>query len=146
MAKSKFVKLGEKASIFFDPTSGLKVTSGKAVELSNVHKASKRVVRGLKSGHLDYADSEDQEDLELVYLDSSKNKPVGKVEKNEEEEEDAFNPDQEWDEKSLKKLKVGELEKVAKFFELDYTDQELVDMTKAQLIEAILADEEEDEE
>lgn len=137
MAKRKFVKLGEKASIFFDPTSGLKVVPGQAVELSNVHRQSKRVVRGLKSGHLDNVDSDEMDELEVVYIDA-------KAEvKKEEENNDTFDMDQEWDEKSLKKLKVSQLEDLARHFELDYTDAELKAMNKNELIDAILADEEE---
>jgi len=74
MAKSKHVKLGEKASMFYDPTTKLKVVPGKAVELSNDNIRSKRVIRAIKSGHLDYADSEDMEDLDVIALEKAPTK------------------------------------------------------------------------
>lgn len=60
MAKRKFVKLGEKASSFACPTTGLKITRpGVIVELLPEHEKSKKVKAAIKGGHLESATEEE---------------------------------------------------------------------------------------
>lgn len=128
MAKSKHVKLGEKASLFYDPTSDLKVTPGKAVELSAQHKMSKRVVKAIKSGHLDYVDSEELQELDVVSL---KKAPAKQEAAKEEEEEELT-------ENKLSKMKKSELVALAKDYETGFTEEEIKDMKKEEIIDALL--------
>lgn len=142
MAKNrKYVKLGEKASLFFDPTSKTKVTPGTAVELSNTAKMSKRVIKAIKSGHLDYVADNELEDLTVKSL--RKDATTKKVEKKDEVDAEV-----EYTEKSLMKLKKSALIDLAKENFTEYDDEELEGMTKDELTEEILAlnEEEEDEE
>lgn len=61
MSKTKFVKLGEKASSFSCPTTGVSLTKGKVVELNTEQLNSKKIKQALKGGHLEYASPEDIE-------------------------------------------------------------------------------------
>lgn len=132
MAKSKHVKLGEKASLFYDPTSGLKVTPNKAVELSAQHKMSKRVTKAIKSGHLDYVDSEELKELEVVSLEKAPAKQEAKTE--------ATDGDDELSEAKLSKMKKAELLELAKDYETGYSEEELGDMKKDEIIDALLSE------
>jgi len=158
MAKSKFVKLGEKASMFFDPTSALKVVPGQAIELSNGNKKSKRIIRAIKSGHLDYADSDDREELNVYTLkdlekaredkksSARKNakaaaaeKKVAKVKEDEPEDDE---PEDDGDEavtkESLLKLKKDVLVEKALEEGSGYGEEELDSMNKSQISDEIL--------
>lgn len=55
-AKIRFVKLGETASSFSCPSTGISVGVGAVVELTPTIKASKKVIAALKGGHLEYAE------------------------------------------------------------------------------------------
>ena len=53
---SKSIKLGEKATMFFDPISGLKVIPGQVVTPTKNQLSSKKVTNALRYGHLEYTD------------------------------------------------------------------------------------------
>lgn len=157
MAKSKFVKLGEKASVFFDPTSKLKITPNQAVELSNESRMSKRVIAALKSGHIEYAYQGDEDDqLQQITQDSlskgKKDQKVARKSKTDDKPKDSDpvnddeGEDDEWDEKSLMRLKKQELINMAKENGSEFTEEELEDSNKEELTEEILSLLEEDPE
>jgi hypothetical protein len=51
----KFVKLGEHASVFSDPTSGLLVIGDEVHQLETKHERSKKVKVAIQGGHLVHA-------------------------------------------------------------------------------------------
>lgn len=66
MSKKTHVKLGDNAQIFHDPTTGLKVLPNKVVELSSKQKRSKKILKALKGGHLDYCQPEEEQEEKKV--------------------------------------------------------------------------------
>ena len=150
MAKAKHVKLGEKASVFYDPTSGLKVTPNRAVELTKEAQISKRVIKAIKSGHLDYVHDDEMGDLEVMSVEDQQPRKTAdtnkkKVEANKQKAQDQKSAasdeaedEDEWDEKSLKRLKKDELVKMAKDNGTELSDEELEDSTKDELTSEIL--------
>jgi len=62
--KKKFIKLGEKASSFSCPTTGVSLSGNKVIELTPTLAASKKIKNALRGGHLEYADEKEvTEDL-----------------------------------------------------------------------------------
>jgi hypothetical protein len=58
--KIDYIKLGDKANFFYDPTSGLKVLPGQVIKVdAEKVKANLKLNKALKSGHLEYADEND---------------------------------------------------------------------------------------
>lgn len=113
---AKFVKLGEKATMFFDPTINLKVLPNKIVELPKNYRRGKLTAKALRSGHLketNEKDNWDDDDIDFDNIDYSESK--------------------------LMKMKQVELVEVAAHNESDYTEDELGDMKKKELVEEILA-------
>lgn len=55
--RKKYVKLGEKASSFSCPTTGISITGDTVIELIPIMQSSKKFIAALKGGHLEYADS-----------------------------------------------------------------------------------------
>jgi len=108
---AKFVKLGEKATIFYDPTLSFKVITGEVKELPSNYRFGKRTVKALQGGHLVLTDKNDTLDKE----------------------------DEELTAEVLKAYKKADL--VAKALELksEYSEEELNSMTKAELIEEVLS-------
>lgn len=147
--KKKFVKLGEKASIFFDPTSRLKVVPGKAYELSVQANASKRVRRALKAGHIEYASKDEDGKLEFVALSVKVKKAQ---EQKQEDKADELDPDEvDYSLAALKRLNKPQLVALALEIEgIEEDEDELKDLNKEPLIDLILEmvedeDEEDDE-
>ena len=58
MSVSKYVKLGELASFFHDPVSGLTVSKGDVVGITNAQASSKKIRLALNGGHLVLTDEE----------------------------------------------------------------------------------------
>lgn len=130
--KKRYVKLGEKALSFYDPISGLSITTGEAVELTVTHRQSRRVIKALKSGHIENVDSEELDNYITIDAD-------GAVEKPEEEpaEEKDWKDAVEYNEKYLNKLKVAQLRELATEY-LDWTEAEIAEATKNEIILALL--------
>lgn len=130
--KKRYVKLGEKALSFYDPISGLSITTGEAVELTVTHRQSRRVIKALKSGHIENVDSEELDNYIIIDAD-------GAVEKPEEEpaEEKGWKDAVEYNEKYLNKLKVAQLRELAAEY-LDWTEAEIAEATKNEIILALL--------
>lgn len=68
------VKLGNKASVFHDPSTGLTVHKGEVVELNNKQMLSKRIRSAINGGHLVYAVSEKEEEKVAVNVEAVKEK------------------------------------------------------------------------
>lgn len=49
---AKIVKLGEKASFFYDPTTNLQVSKGEVLTLTKKQEYSKKIRKALQGGHL----------------------------------------------------------------------------------------------
>lgn len=127
---AKYVKLGSKASIFYDPTTNTKVLPGQIVEVKGIGKFSKKINAALKGGHLENVSKEDFEKFQKG----------GTV--NNDEDINTGNWVEQWDdfdEKSLKGLKNDQLAKLATHLESEFSEQELGQMKKAELIEEILS-------
>jgi len=56
---AKYVKLGEKASMFYDPTLNLKVLPKKVIELPKNYRIGKITMRAIANGHLLITDKND---------------------------------------------------------------------------------------
>ncbi len=81
-----YVQLGEKAGMFYDPTSRVKVLPGQVVEVATFQQHSKKLIKAIKGGHLDKATKEDFDKCE-----NSIKAPKGPVKKAKvEKEEDKF--------------------------------------------------------
>lgn len=93
MAKNaNHVALGESALSYYDPSLGLKVLPGQAVELPKNWKQSKKTSKAIKAGHLDLVSKGDLEDYTVVEFTDHRvgaMAPDGNdVKKTEEEEEE----------------------------------------------------------
>lgn len=126
-SKVRYVKLGEKASSFSDPTSKLKLTPNVAVKLEKRHKQSRRVLNAIKAGHLEYCDKD-----EFDNMDGNGNG------KDDDDGNGNGNDTQLHTEKLLMKKKKKALIKIATEMETDQTALDLDEMTKAELSEEIL--------
>lgn len=138
---AKYVKLGKKAEIFFDPTTRTKVLKNQVVKLENRDKFSKKITAAIAGGHLVNSTKEEYND----YLEDNQ------LIENTQEQESWIEP---WleandiEEKTLKSLKHQQLVELTSHFGSQYTLAELKDSTKAELIEEIIelnSEEEEDE-
>lgn len=144
---AKYIKLGEKAEIFFDPTTRTKVLKGQIIKLEDKQKFSKKIAAAIGGGHLVYSTKEAYND----YMEDSSQATTKSATK--EEAVDWMEPwleANEVAEKTLKPLRHEKLVELAKHFESEFTAEELKDSTKAELIEEILdlqpEEEDEDEE
>lgn len=54
---AKYVKLGEKASSFYDPSTGFKVSGDKVKEVTKEMQVSKKFKKAIKGGHLEWAEA-----------------------------------------------------------------------------------------
>lgn len=122
----QYVKLGEKASMFYDPTTEVKVLPGQAVGVTNREKESKKFKRAIGAGHLERISKEEAEELNSSTTKANE-KAAADVEADQSEEG-----------RSLGKMSKSEL--VEKAMELDLgTEKELDDMSKREL-KAIISD------
>lgn len=127
---AKYVKLGSKASIFHDPTTGIKVLPGQVVEVKGVGKFSKKITAALQGGHLENVSKEDFEKYQKTGITSNDESLEGD---NWVEQWDDF------DDKSLKGLKNEQLVELATFLESETPLEELKQMKKADLVEEVLS-------
>lgn len=120
---AKIVKLGDKASFFFDPTSKTQLSPGEVMELSKRQMLSKKVKKALQGGHLVLTGKEE--------LEAFKNGT--KLEVNEENNWlESFDPT---DAKAVSKLKVEELKELIKYTsDEEYDEDYFEDMKKADLL------------
>lgn len=121
---SKKVKLGDKANSFYDPTSKLKVLPGDVIELKAIHKVSSRVIKALRDGHLQVTDAASTKEVKETVKEKE-------VNPNKWIEELDMVPEK------ISKLKKEQLIQIAKFYETEYSDEELGDLKKDELVEEI---------
>ena len=108
MANDRYFALGKKASLFYDPSTGLKLLPGMAVKQTAKLKRSKKISVALKGGHLEYIDSGEKENYKIVSLENETKKDDSKKEKEDEPKpgEEGFDtkePEDGWDKDSLDK-------------------------------------------
>ena len=77
MSKKVYVKLGEKALSFFDPTSRLQLAKGEVIEIEKSKLITKKATVAMRQGHLSYAFQEEFEKFQ-----DSKNRTVETVKPN----------------------------------------------------------------
>ena len=124
----QYVKLGEKASMFYDPTTEVKVLPGQAVGVTNREKESKKFKRAIGAGHLERISKEEADELNLATVEANE-KAKAKAENESNEAEEG---------RSLNKMSKAEL--IEKAVELDLgTEEELDGMSKKEL-RAIISD------
>lgn len=133
--KKRYVCLGDNATIFHDPNSRMKVISNWAVEIPANWRSNKRLNKAIKNGHLDFVDSADMDNYEMVPLTGRVKGAAAKVLK-QDEGKDAG--DQEVTHESLMKLKKPALIKLAEEAETEFDDTELEGMTKTELADEIM--------
>jgi hypothetical protein len=80
---AKFVKLGEQASVYSDPTSNLLVIGKDVIKLNPKQETSKRVKKALSGGHLIHATEDEYK--KFVKGELATEKETGKVVKKLEE-------------------------------------------------------------
>lgn len=137
------VKLGEKASMFFDPTTKVKVLPNQAVPVSNREKESKKFKRAIAAGHLERV-SED----EANKINSKQSKRVAKIlGESKTESAGKGKKDDEVEDKPVEKMNKGELVAHAVKNGMG-TKEEMEDLNKPDLLDHILTynDEDEDDE
>jgi len=70
---SKFITLGPKANGFFDQTTGITIARGEKVEINDRQLRSRRIAMALNSGHLVFAQPEQEvkkeKEIDLQKLD-----------------------------------------------------------------------------
>lgn len=119
--KVRYVKLGEAAAegSFFDPQLNLRLVPGNMEILPNNFRGSKRTVRALAGGHLEYVDSEEVQ----AFLDAQD------TQDNEDDDDD--------DEVTAAMLKKYNKEKLTAFIidnDEEADESELASMDKATLL------------
>lgn len=141
---AKYVKLGKKAEIFFDPTTRTKILKGQVVKLEDRRKFSKKISAAIAGGHLIHASKEDFNDyMEDVNSQNNKNTSAnGSTVKTGSTEDtdwiEAWLSANELTDKNLKPLKKDKLVELVKHFESELSKEEIEDLSKAELIEEIL--------
>ena len=134
---AKYVKLGDKAESFYDPTTKTKVLKNQVVKLEGKGKFSKKITAALAGGHLVNCTEEDYKDF---LSDSGAEAQVASTQKDWKEEFDIS------DEKALSALTKAQLVELAKYHETETEDSELNSMNKKELVEEVLSLVDEDEE
>lgn len=124
---AKYVKLGDKALSFYDPNSKLKLTPGVIVKLEKESRKSKRVMKAIGTGHLQYSTEE-----------AFKKQGKSKTGKTQNVDPDAWKAEVIYEEAKLKKLNNDKLQQLAVDLKTELTTEELADAKKAELINEIL--------
>jgi hypothetical protein len=151
MAKKRFVKLGEKASVFFDPINRLKVLPNDIVEVSGMAKFSSKINAAIKGGHLEVVSEDEYNEWQKANgvkdADNKGNTPKETVKDNfiQPEGDEWMEDYEDYTEESLKKLTNANLVKLAVYHETEMDEKDLAKLSKANLIAEILELTEEDE-
>lgn len=124
--KQSYLKLGEDALSFYDANAKLKLTPGQVVEMTTKMKASKRIKAAVNAGHLEKADEDDYQEF-LNGVDT----------KSEAVAQDVDDEMDNLTEKDLKKMKKPQLIEVAKFNEVDASDEDYDSLNKGEIIELL---------
>lgn len=148
---ANYVKLGEKASMFYDPVTQTKILPGQVIKISGRDKFSKKISTAIKGGHLDKVEQSEYKAY-MESLGKAENNSTGaedKEEKKEKVNEDTFIVENHTDfsEEGLAKLSKKELLKLVNYYDTEVDDKALSKYTKQELIdEVIILVEEEEEE
>ena len=118
-----FLKLGEHASMFFDPTSMVKILPGQVVAVNAKQQQSKKLKKAKNAGHVIVATADEYED----YLAGVKEKAAPASEE-DTEEVDIY---------SMKKSAL--VKHASEVLADDYSKEDLNEMTKADIIELLEA-------
>ncbi len=146
MAKGdKYIGLGEKASLFYDPSVALKILPGQAVKLTAKIRRSKKVSVALKGGHLERIDSEEISEYKVIGEENEnkieEKKSEEKVDKTPKPGDDNFEtnePEEGWDEKSLEKQLKPHLYNLALHYGTEVEEADLKGYNKDELVEEIM--------
>ena len=136
----QYVKLGEKASMFYDPTTQVKVMPGMAVGITNREKESKKFKRAVAAGHLEKISKDDADALNTKTIARA-----AKLNAKADTKKAASAPSEDTDEKEVSKMNKSEL--IAKAVDMGKgTEEDLDDMTKKELVVLIESEDEDEEE
>lgn len=137
---AKYLKLGLKASVFYDPSTQKKVLPGQIVKFSSKELKSERIINAITGHHLVQVEADELKEYQSA--NSAAEPKATKSPEPELEEEDG-------DEEELSKLTVAQLiDRIETDYDLD--DEELARVKKLKKPELIqyytelLAEEEED--
>lgn len=133
MAKEqKYLRLGEKASTFNDSSANLSISNRQVVPMTAIHRMSKRVIKALKTGHLEYT-SEKKYNKYLTELAAEKEAKPTVDSGNDDSDASTY---QAMDEKVLGKMKNEELTEIITE-NSDITEDDLDGFVKADLVKVI---------
>lgn len=139
-----YVKLGEKAATFFDPSSRLNLRTKDEIKVLDKQHRTKRTLEALRNGHLEKATEDDYNDYQLLQSEKGtapKKESVG----DGNPTSDDWKENVEYTEAGLKKLTKPKLIELATDLETEYSEEEMDKLTKAEVAEEILELKEEDE-
>lgn len=126
------VKVGTKAYIFHDPSTGITVKKGEIKELTVAQYNSKRIRSAINGGHLVITNENIEKEIQKdVKVDNKK-----AIEKFKEMAESGMTG-----EKIAKAFNLDTLKTMAASFDIEVTDED----TKLSIVEALLEEEEEEE-
>lgn len=128
----KYIKLGEKARSFADPTTLFRISGKQVKEVTAAVERSKKFMQAKKKGHLETATAEEYENFQKGIANSSSTNS---------EEKKVMSTD---DLKNLKKDQI--VDQILKDFEQEKSKNQLSSMSKDELIEYYFECEEETEE
>lgn len=131
---NKYVKVGAKANIFHDQSTGITVCKGEIVELNQAQLVSKRVRAALAAGHLEYANPELEKDL-------LKEEKAEKLPELSKRFHDMYKSGKD-SKKASEAFTLAELKQLAEASEIEIDDND----TKATIAQALYEDIEESEE
>lgn len=148
---TRYIKLGPKAEIFYDPTTRTKVLKGQVVPLQGKNRFSKKITAALAGQHLVAATKDEFESYseELATTNPEAAKKATKVMEDPNAWIEKWLEDNELEHAVLMKLSKDKLIALAQHFESENTAEELGTLSKAELTEEIIEigteEEEEDE-
>ena len=127
---AKYVKLGQKSTIFHDPTTNIKILPNQVVSLSGKSKMSKKILNALRGGHLENATEEEYEKYQV----SLEGQPVYDDEGSDDNWIDDF---EDYSDENLLTLTKSKLIELAIFHQTDLSEKDLDKMTKKDIVEEI---------
>ena len=141
MAKNiKYIKLGEKANSFYDPTTGLSLVPGEVKEVPNTFLTTMRARRFLKGGGIYISSKEEfvefEEKKKMTFKKLAEKKAENEKAKKKKEKEEAKKKEEEKKEEEPGPLKFEDMTKAALIEMIKEKDWEEEDIKKAKEIEA----------
>ena len=133
----KYITLGSKASLFFDPVTGVKVIGDEVLEVPNKYLYSSKISQALQGGHLREVD----EPEEGEYIPFSKDQEQALDEK-EAKKKKAFKFDKDTDPKKMAKaFNFDQLKELAEEHGVEVEEKDTKEMIASAIIESLESEE-----